>query len=64
MSEILKNGILHKTFVVDFIFFFTQEFFEVGIRASNRLHNDMFWRIMRSPMAFFDARSVGVVLTR
>ena len=44
--------------------FSPQEFFEVGIRASNRLHNDMFWRIMRSPMAFFDARSVGVVLTR
>jgi ATP-binding cassette subfamily C (CFTR/MRP) protein 4 len=40
------------------------EFYSLCMRTSENLHNDMFWRVLRAPMHFFDIRPVGIILTR
>ena len=39
-------------------------FYAGAIHASERLHNKMFWKILRSPVRFYDYNPVGIVLTR
>ncbi|KAK7478989.1 hypothetical protein BaRGS_00029750 [Batillaria attramentaria] len=39
-------------------------FFKVAVDASQKLHNTMFTRILRSPIGFFDTNPVGRILNR
>ncbi|XP_059156862.1 ATP-binding cassette sub-family C member 4-like isoform X7 [Physella acuta] len=39
-------------------------FFKIAVDASQKLHNMMFTRILRSPISFFDTNPVGRILNR
>lgn len=40
------------------------EFYDMCIRSSLNLHNEMIWKILRAPTLFFDTQPVGIVQTK